>query len=120
MYTEQEQLKEQKKQTAILVSLNSFGSNYRKTVDHDLKQVWLQSLSHLSLDQIAKGTRRCLQEVEYFPSVAKFIELAKGNSRPWDVPDPEPKQIEENRERVPMPEEFKNLFKKFNGKITVK
>ena len=120
MYTEQEQLKEQKKQTAILVSLNSFGSNYRKTIDHDLKQIWVQSLSHLSLDQIAKGTRRCLQEVEYFPSVAKFIELAKGNSRPWDVPDPEPKQIEENRERVPMPEEFKNLFKKFNGKITVK
>ena len=53
MYTEQEQLKEQKKQTAILVSLNSFGSNYRKTVDHDLKQVWLQSLAHLSVEQIA-------------------------------------------------------------------
>ena len=69
-------MKEQKKQTAILVSLNSFGSNYRKTVDHDLKQVWLQSLAHLSVEQIAKGTRRCLQEVEYFPSVAKFIELA--------------------------------------------
>ena len=113
-------MKEQKKQTAILVSLNSFGSNYRKTVDHDLKQVWLQSLAHLSVEQIAKGTRRCLQEVEYFPSVAIFIELAKGNSRPWGVPDPEPKQIEENRERVPMPEEFKNLFRKFNSKVTVK
>ena len=94
-------MKEQKKQKAILVSLNSFGSNYRKTIDHDLKQIWVQSLSHLSLDQIAKGTRRCLQEVEYFPTVAKFIELAKGNSRPWDVPDPEPLQIEENREKYP-------------------
>ena len=52
--------------------------------------------------------------------MAKFIELAKGNSRPWGVPDPEPKQIEENRERVPMPEEFKNLFRKFNSKVTVK
>ena len=113
-------MKEQKKQKAILVSLNSFGSNYRKTIDHDLKQVWVQSLSHLSLEQIAKGTRRCLQEVEFFPSVAKFIELAKGNNRPWDVPASEPLQIEENRERVPMPEEFKNLFKKFNQKVTVK
>ena len=120
MYTEQEQLKEQKKQKAILVSLNSFGSNYRKTIDHDLKQVWVQSLSHLSLEQIAKGTRRCLQEVEFFPSVAKFIELAKGNNRPWDVPAAEPLQIEENRERVPMPEEFKKLFKKFNQKVSVK
>jgi len=72
------------------------------------------------LEQIAKGTRRCLQEVEFFPSVAKFIELAKGNNRPWDVPAAEPLQIEENRERVPMPEEFKNLFKKFNQKVTVK
>ena len=120
MYTEQEQLKEQKKQKAILVSLNSFGSNYRKTIDHDLKQVWVQSLSHLSLEQIAKGTRRCLQEVEFFPSVAKFIELAKGNNRPWDVPAAEPLQIEENRERVPMPEEFKKLFKKFNQKVSIK
>ena len=85
-----------------------------------MKQVWVQSLSHLSLEQIAKGTRRCLQEVEFFPSVAKFIELAKGNNRPWDVPAAEPLQIEENRERVPMPEEFKNLFKKFNQKVTVK
>lgn len=113
-------MKEQKKQKAILVSLNSFGSNYRKTIDHDLKQVWVQSLSHLSLEQIAKGTRRCLQEVEFFPSVAKFIELAKGNNRPWDVPAAEPLQIEENRERVPMPEEFKKLFKKFNQKVSVK
>tara|TARA_R100000808_G_scaffold5859_2_gene17700 strand:- start:3587 stop:3997 length:411 start_codon:yes stop_codon:yes gene_type:complete len=136
MYTEPEQEQEQemmkqrilgqdsqaKKQKAIAVSLNSFGVNYRKTIDKELIQIWIQSIQHLSLEQIARGTKRCLQEVEFFPSVAKFIELAKGRkeSDRWVEPKPDQLLIEEKKERVPMPKEFKELFGNFLNKKSVK
>ena len=134
MYTEPEQEQEMKqrilgqdlqakKMKAIAVSLNSFGANYRKPVDNELTQIWIQSLQHLSLEQIARGTKKCLQEVEYFPSVATFIEMAKGRkeSDRWVEPNPDQLQIEERTgERVPMPKEFKELFHNFLNKSAVK
>ena len=64
------------------------------------------------MNEIAMGTRRCLTECEIFPTIAQFIEKAKTNpierARQWtDAP-----KIEHARKTVPMPDKFKNLFKK--------
>ena len=130
MWTEQEQRilgKEllQKKRKAILVSLNSFVENYRKETSPELNQIWVESLSHLSLEQIAKGTKLCLQEVEYFPTVAIFLEKATQRSKESDrwqdkKPDPDQQQIEHHHKRAPMPKEFRNLFKDYLRKSGVK
>ena len=65
------------------------------------------------MNEIAIGTRRCLTECEMFPTIAKFIEKAKPNpmerAGQWsDAP-----KYESSGKRVPMPEEFKRLYKKF-------
>ena len=130
MYTEMEEqiigkgLLEKKKK-AIAVSLASFAENYRKEVSPELNQIWIESLNHLSLTQIAQGARLCLQEVGYFPSVANFLELATQRSKEADrwqefEPDPEQEQIEHIRKPIPMPEEFKKLWRSFLDKSTVK
>jgi hypothetical protein len=54
-----------------------------------------------------------LTECEIFPTIAQFIEKAKTNpierARQWtDAP-----KIDQAHKRVPMPDEFKNLYKKF-------
>ena len=118
MHTEQEQqiIGEellQMKQRAIMVSLHSFTENYRKATTKELNLLWIESLKDLSMEEISRGTRRCLTECEIFPTIAQFIEKAKTNpierARQWtDAP-----KIEQARKRVPMPDEFKNLYKKF-------
>ena len=65
------------------------------------------------MNEIAMGTRRCLTECEIFPTIAHFIEKAKTNpmvrAGQWtDVP-----KIEQAHKRVQMPDEFKNLYKKY-------
>ena len=130
MYTEMEEeiigkgLLE-KKQKAIVVSLASFAENYRKEVSPELNQVWKESLIHLSLTQIAQGTRLCLQEIQYFPTVANFMELATQRSKESDrwhefQPDPDQEQIEHIRKPIPMPEEYKKLWRSYLLKTEVK
>ena len=65
------------------------------------------------MEEISRGTRRCLTECEIFPTIANFIEKAKtnpmGRAGQWtDVP-----KIDQAHKRVPMPDKFKNLFKKY-------
>ena len=114
-----------KKQKAIMVSLASFAENYRKEVSPELNHVWKESLIHLSLTQIAQGTRLCLQEIQYFPTVANFLELATQRSKQSDrwqeyQPDPDQEQIEHIRNPIPMPEEYKKLWRGLLQKVTVK
>ena len=130
MYTEME--KEiigegllEKKTRAIAVSLHSFTENYRKETSDELTQIWLESLIHLSLTQIAQGTRLCLQELEFFPTVANFLELATQRSKESDrwhefQPDPEQEQIEHVRKPIPMPEEYRKLWRSLLQKVSVK
>jgi len=115
----------EKKQKAIMVSLHSFTQNYRKETTEELTKIWKESLIHLSLSQIAQGTKLCLQEVGYFPTVANFLELATRHSKESDrwqeyEPNPEQEQIEHIRKPIPMPEEFKKLWRSFLDKSTVK
>jgi len=58
------------KQKNIMVSLASFAENYRKETSQELIQIWFESLAHLSIKQIQKGTRKCLRELEFFPTVS--------------------------------------------------
>ena len=104
---------DKRKKEAILVSLASFTENFRKATTKELNLLWIESLKDLTMNEIAMGTRRCLTECEIFPTIAHFIEKAKTNpmvrAGQWtDVP-----KIEQAHKRVPMPDEFKNLFKKF-------
>ena len=104
---------DKRKKEAILVSLASFTENYRKATTKELNLLWIESLKDLTMNEIAMGTRRCLTECEIFPTIAHFIEKAKtnpmGRAGQWtDAP-----KIEHARKRVPMPDEFKNLYKKF-------
>ena len=104
---------DKRKKEAILVSLASFTENYRKATTKELNLLWIESLKDLSMEEISRGTRRCLTECEIFPTIAQFIEKAKTNpierARQWtDAP-----KIEHARKTVPMPDKFKNLFKKF-------
>ena len=90
-----------------------------------MNQIWIESLNHLSLTQIAQGTRLCLQEIQYFPTVANFLELATLRSKESDrwkdiEPDPNQEQIEHIRKPIPMPEEYKKQLRKFLDKSTVK
>ena len=130
MYTEQEETQVAKellaqKRRAIVVSLVSFAENYRKQTTPELSQIWTESLSHLSLAQIAQGTKLCLQELEFFPTVANFLERATQRSKESDrwqefEPNPEQEQIEHIRNPVPMPDNYKRLWRSFMAKTTVK
>ena len=104
---------DKRKKEAILVSLASFTENYRKATTKELNLLWIESLKDLTMNEIAMGTRRCLTECEIFLTIAHFIEKAKTNpmvrAGQWtDVP-----KIEQAHKRVPMPDKFKNLFKKY-------
>ena len=108
-----------------MVSLHSFTQNYRNETTEELTKIWKESLIHLSLKQIAQGTKLCLQEVGYFPTVANFLELATRHSKESDrwqevEPNPEQEQIEHIRKPIPMPEEYKKLWRSFMDKSTVK
>ncbi len=119
MYTTQEEMKSQtlvEKQKNIMVSLASFAENYRKETSQELIQIWFESLSHLSVKQIAKGTKKCLRELEFFPTVAQFLEKAMEHEKEsdrWQEIDPSQLQLEHKRQPVPMPEEYRDLFRDF-------
>jgi len=96
------------KNKAILMALAGFTENFRQETTRELSVLWTTSLESLSMEAILKGTRRCLSECEFYPTIAVFLEKAKGSmERTWeDVP-----KIEHVKERVPMPDEFRNIIK---------
>ncbi len=102
------------KQKAILMALAGFTENFRQATTKELSVLWTTSLEDLSMEAILKGTRRCLNECEFFPTIAIFREKAQtssvGRAGQWDV---KPQQIEHASKSVKMPEDFvRNLIAK--------
>ena len=101
---------EQKTREAILVALKSFSENFRKETTQQLTMIWLNSLGDLSMEAILKGTRRCLTECEFYPTIKIFREKALTSSEravQWgNVP-----QIEHKKDRIDMPADFKHQLK---------
>ena len=102
---------EKTKEQAILLALAGFSENFRKETTKELSVLWISSLENLSMEAILKGTRRCLTECEFYPTIAVLREKALGSvterSGQWsDAP-----QIEHVKEKVPMPDNFKNIIK---------
>ena len=64
-------------QKAVTVALLAFSENFRQAVTEDLTSVWMNTLGELSMDAIKTGTRRCLTECEFFPSLSVFITKTK-------------------------------------------
>jgi hypothetical protein len=64
-------------QKAITVALLAFSENFRQAVTEDLTSVWMNTLGDMSMDAIKTGTRRCLTECEFFPSLSVFITKTK-------------------------------------------
>ena len=97
-----------------MVALYSFAENFRKEVTPELIKIWLDGLKIFSCEQINEGTRRCLKECEYFPTMAIFIEKAiQGRKLARLKEKSEQPQIEHKSKAVQMPDDFKNLYKKF-------
>ena len=65
------------------------------------------------MEEISRGTRRCLTDCEIFPTIDHFIEKAKTNSMERAGQWSDAPKIEQAGKRVPMPDEFKSLYKKF-------
>ena len=102
------------KNKLIMVALYSFAENFRKEVTTELIKIWLDGLKTLSCEQIEEGTRRCLRECEFFPPIATIIEKAmQGRKIALLKEKGEQPQIEHKNKAVQMPDEFKNLYKKF-------
>jgi len=81
-----------------------------------LNQIWITETRDLSIAEITAGTKRCLAELEYFPKLANFLELAKKHERGnWE----EKKQLEATKNPVDMPEDFRSTFKDFIAKTSV-
>jgi len=96
------------KEQAILLALAGFSENFRKVTTKELSVLWISSLKDLSMEAILKGTRRCLTECEFYPTIAVFREKASGTT-PGQWPDAP--QIEYVKKGIPMPDNFKNIIK---------
>ena len=102
---------EKRTEDTILVALKSFSENFRKETTQQLTMIWLNSLGDLSMEAILKGTRRCLTECEFYPTIKIFREKALTSTTErggqWkDVP-----QIEHTDNKVKMPADFKHQLK---------
>lgn len=94
-------------QKAVTIALMAFSENYRQVVTEDLTSIWMNTLGDMSMDAIKTGTRRCLTECEFFPTLSVFIEKTKKNDmlRPsaWeDAP-----KIEYQNDKKAMPADIK-------------
>jgi len=110
---------EKRIENTILVALKSFSENFRKETTQQLTVIWLNSLGDLSMEAILKGTRRCLTECEFYPTIKIFREKALTNTQDrggqWkDVP-----QIEQTENSIPMPDGFMEKFKMLTEQMSV-
>ena len=96
---------------AITVALLAFSENFRQPVTEDLTAIWMNTLQSLSIDAIKMGTRKCLTECEFFPTLAVFIEKSKRDmTRPstWD----EAPKLEYKKKHIKMPADVKQAVAK--------
>ena len=103
---------EQKTREAILVALKSFSENFRKETTQQLTVIWLNSLGDLSMEAILKGTRRCLTECEFYPTIKIFREKALTSTTELGGQWKDAPQIEHKSDRVEMPADFKQQIRK--------
>ena len=100
---------EKRKEDAIMVALTGFTENFRKETTKELVHLWLTSLGDLSMEAILKGTRRCLTECSFYPTIKEFREKA---TERVGTPIQNTPQIEHKSDRVKMPADFKQQLKK--------
>ena len=89
----------------------AFSENFRQPVTEDLTAIWMNTLQLLSMDSIKMGTRKCLTECEFFPTLSVFIEKSKRDmSRPstWD----EAPKLDYKKKYIKMPEDVKQTVAK--------
>ena len=101
----------QEVEKAITVALLAFSENFRQPVTEDLTAIWMNTLQSLSMDAIKMGTRKCLTECEFFPTLAVFIEKSKRDmARPstWD----EAPKLEYKKKHTKMPADVKQVVAK--------
>ena len=94
---------EKRKEDAIMVALTGFTENFRKETTKELVHLWLTSLGDLSMEAILKGTRRCLTECSFYPTIKEFREKAIERV---GTPIQNTPQIEHKSDRVNMPADF--------------
>lgn len=93
------------------MALLAFSENFRQPVTEDLTAIWMNTLQSLSTDAIKLGTRKCLTECEFFPTLAVFIEKSKRDmTRPstWD----EAPKLEYKKRYIKMPADVKEVVAK--------
>ena len=99
------------KEKLITVALLAFSENFRQPVTEDLTSIWMNTLGGMSIEAIKTGTRKCLTECEFFPTLAVFIEKSKRDmARPqtWeDAP-----KLEYKKQNVRMPADVKQAVAK--------
>ena len=103
----------------ILKRLSAVYPNH--PISSELVEDWILAFNDMNISQMTTGLVRCLKEHDsgFFPSPAEFRKfcLNSSNNRPWAR---EENMIEEKPSNpVPMPQEFKDLFKKFTDKTTI-
>ena len=103
---------EKRKEDAIMVALTGFTENFRKETTKELVHLWLTSLGDLSMEAILKGTRRCLTECEFYPTIKIFREKALTSTTERGGQWKDAPQIEHKSDRVKMPADFKQQLKK--------
>ena len=89
----------------------AFSENFRQPVTEDLTAIWMNTLQSLSMDAIKMGTRKCLTECEFFPTLSVFIEKSKRDmTRPstWD----EAPKLEYKKRYIKMPADVKQTVAK--------
>ena len=64
---------------ALTIALMAFSENFRQLITEDLTSLWMNTLGDMSKDAIHTGTRRCLTECEFFPTLSVFIDKTKRN-----------------------------------------
>jgi hypothetical protein len=97
---------EKRKEDAIMVALTGFTENFRKETTKELVHLWLTSLGDLSMEAILKGTRRCLTECEFYPTIKIFREKALTGTTERGGQWKDAPQIEHKSDRVNMPADF--------------
>ena len=93
------------------MALLAFSENFRQPVTEDLTAVWMNTLQSCSTDAIKMGTRKCLTECEFFPTLSVFIEKSKRDmTRPstWD----EAPKLEYKKKHIKMPADVKQAVAK--------
>ena len=103
----------------ILKRLSAVYPNH--PISSELVEDWVLAFNDKNMKQMINGLMRCLKEHDtgFFPSPAEFRKYCTNDPalRSWAK---EENMIEEKTKNpIPMPNEFRELFKKFVGKTTI-